>query len=389
MKVVFIGTYYNHHQSAFSHAMWECLQGQYAFVETQKVSEQRLALGYASHHDEPFLVSYDLEKDKCDQLIREADVAIIGHPDPALMKKAVKAGKVIFRYSERPLKNGSEWHKYIPRLLKWHWQTPPGKPIYLLCAGAYVAYDFGKFGLFRDKAYRWGYFPEAKRYDDLSSLMSQKQKNKLLWCGRFLDWKHPDDALRVAQRLQAEGYDFELNFIGTGDMEKALRQMVSAYELGERVKFLGSMSPEAVRAYMETAGISLVTGDRREGWGAVLNESMNSGCAVVASHMVGSAPYLVRDGENGMLYMSGDVDILYEKIKYLLDHPEEQARLGKEAYETITNEWHADIAAERFVCLAEQILAGNGSPDLYEHGPGSKAEAIKDSRPLMTPRERF
>lgn len=382
MKVVFIGTYYNHHQSAFSRAMWAYLKGQYAFIETQKVPEQRLALGYASHHDEPFLVSYETEKDKCHRLIGEADVVIIGQPDPALMKMAVRAGKVIFRYSERPLKSGDEWHKYIPRLLKWHWQTPPDKPIYLLCAGAYVAYDFGKFGLFRGKAYRWGYFPELKRYDDLSALMAKKQSRKILWCGRFLDWKHPDDALRVAQRLQAEGYDFELSFIGTGDMDKALRQMASAYGLDGRVRFLGSMSPEAVRAHMEAAGISLVTGDRREGWGAVLNESMNSGCAVVASHMVGSAPYLVKDGENGLLYKSGDVDMLSEKIKYLLEHPEAQVRMGTEAYDTITRRWHAEIAAERLVCLSEQILSGSRSPDLYEHGPCSKAEAIKDARPL-------
>ena len=37
----------------------------------------------------------------------------------------------------------------------------------------------------------------------------------------------------------------------------------------------------------------------QEGWGAVVNEAMNSGCAVVADHMIGAAPWLIRQGENG------------------------------------------------------------------------------------------
>ncbi len=52
---------------------------------------------------------------------------------------------------------------------------------------------------------------------------------------------------------------------------------------------LGAMSPDKVRAYMERADVFLFTSDFNEGWGAVLNESMNSGCAVVASHAMVSA----------------------------------------------------------------------------------------------------
>ena len=122
----------------------------------------------------------------------------------------------------------------------------------------------------------------------------------------------------------------------------------------------------------------MFTSDRQEGWGAVLNESMNSGCAVVASHAIGAVPYLMKHNSNGLIYKSGDIDALYQNVKYLLDHPEEQRRLGEAAYRTITEEWNAEIAAERFVNLAQHILDGDKYPDLYESGPCSKAEIIKD-----------
>ena len=87
---------------------------------------------------------------------------------------------------------------------------------------------------------------------------------------------------------------------------------------------------------------------------------------------------MIRDGKNGFIYQSGNTDMLYERIKFLLDHPEEQQRSGKEAYATIVNEWNAEVAAERLIQLSKWILAGKKSPDLYESGPCSKAELIDD-----------
>ena len=86
----------------------------------------------------------------------------------------------------------------------------------------------------------------------------------------------------------------------------------------------------------------------------------------------------MENNKNGLIYRSGDVDMLYEKIKYLLDNPSEQVRMGKAAYETITKLWNANVAAERVIKLSEKILSGDKHPNLYENGPCSRAEIIKD-----------
>lgn len=135
-----------------------------------------------------------------------------------------------------------------------------------------------------NKTYKWGYFPEINRYN-VEELFKNKNKEPItiLWCGRFLKWKHPEKAVLVMKRLKGNSFDGTLDFIGVGPIYEEIRTMVNSLRLDDRIKFLGSMSPNKVREYMEKENIYLFTSDRQEGWGAVLNESMNSGCAVVAS----------------------------------------------------------------------------------------------------------
>ena len=310
-------------------------------------------------------------------LLRDADVVIAGSAPEQLVRQCVKRGQLVLRYYERPLKNGAEPLKYLPRLIRWHWRNPSRKPIYLLCASAYAAEDFAKFGLFKGKGYRWGYFPEMITYDNPDTVIENKKTNSLLWAGRFLEWKHPDDALEVARRLKDAGYQFMLTLIGMGEMEPKLQAMIRDYGLEECVSLLGAMKPECVRRYMEQSEVFLFTSDRREGWGTVANEAMNSGCAIVADGAIGSVPFLIQNGKNGLVYPSGDVDALYDCVKTLLDDREQVLRLGYEAYQTIITQWNADVAAERLLHLINHILNSSDMLSDYSDGPCSAVETWK------------
>ena len=72
---------------------------------------------------------------------------------------------------------------------------------------------------------------------------------------------------------------------------------------------------------MRNHDIFIFTSDRQEGWGAVLNEAMDSGSTVVASDAIGSSPFLIKDGQNGFLFKSENHKSLYQKVAYLIDNP--------------------------------------------------------------------
>ena len=376
MDIIFLSNFYNHHQQSLSNSLFQKTEGQYAFVATAPMEIERLKMGYQVL-SAPFLMQFQNSSDICSERIEHADVVIFGSAPAELIRKRLKSGKLIFQYSERIFKRKPPFYEMPARALKYYLEKGRYSNMYLLCASAFTAADYAKTHTFLNRGYKWGYFPETKRYI-LSELMAKKDRSKILWVGRFLDWKHADDALRIAEKLKDAGYLFTMDIVGTGVMEQQLKEMAVAMGLTDCVSFLGSVPSDKVRGLMEKAGIYLFTSDRYEGWGAVLNESMNSGCAVVVSHMIGAVPFLMKPGENGLVYHSGNVDELFEKVKYLIDHPDKQEQLGKAAYETITGEWNAELAAERLITLSEHLLAGEKHPDLYQTGPCSRAEIIKD-----------
>lgn len=374
MKVLFISNYYTHHQHPLCEALDILTEHQFTFVETEIFSEERRRSGWETQDNVLFVKQYEEWIRNCNDDLMTADIVILGSAPLSVVHDRLKARKLVFLYAERVYKNGYQPLKWLPRLYRYWSRYGKHRSMYLLCASAYTALDYALHGAFLGKSYKWGYFPEAKEYD-ISQLNSRRDSSKLLWCGRFLDWKHPEAALAVAKRLKEENCSFELEFIGNGPMEDELKQKVLDDGLSDCVRFLGTMSTDAVREHMESAGIYLFTSDFHEGWGAVLNEAMNSGCAVVASPAAGSTPYLLKHRNNGLIYHNGDLDELYGYVKRLLEHPEQQRQFGAEAYQTIHQMWNANNAAGRFLKLVEEIQ-NKGRCDLYEEGPCSRAPVI-------------
>ena len=151
----------------------------------------------------------------------------------------------------------------------------------------------------------------------------------------MIDWKHPELPLRMAKSLKEQGIPFHLEMIGGGELEPEVRRLREEYRLEGEVSLPGYREPAEVRKAMEWADIYLVTSDRKEGWGAVVNEAMNSGCAVVADAMIGAAPYLIRPGQNGYAYETGREDQLLQIVSGLLQDRESCWRIGENAYDTI------------------------------------------------------
>lgn len=103
---------------------------------------------------------------------------------------------------------------------------------------------------------------------------------------------------------------------------------------------------------------------------------MNSGCAVVAGEKIGSVPYLIKDGHNGLIFRDRDIDDLTAKVVMLLRNPERADELGRNAYETMTGIWSPRNAAERFVALSDALRKSEDPVSLWEDGPCSIAPVI-------------
>lgn len=383
MKITFVSNYINHHQIPLAEVLYRETGGEYRFIQTSPMEADRVAQGWADDFASlPYLMIYDEKPEECKALIENSDIVMFGGcEDESFIASRLQNGKIVLRYTERLYREG-QWKAISPRGLikKYHDHTRHSKdPVYLLCAGGYVPDDFEIIKAYRGKRFKWGYFTE---FEELSrtELASYKEGNeiRILWAGRFLELKHSMDVLEALLRLKQKGIAFQMHFVGGGECEEKMRTFLREHEMEDVVKISGFMKPARVREEMKKSHIYLFTSDYREGWGAVVNEAMNAGCAMVVSHAVGAAPYLIRHEENGLIYRSGDVAELASCMERLCTDVALREKLGQNAYETIASEWNPKEAAVRLLRLCEGLMRGESS--FEKSGPLSEALVIKQRK---------
>lgn len=391
MKLTIVSNYINHHQIPMANVLYEQLGEDFTFIQTSPMEDDRVKMGWGDEvNNIPYLKLYYEKEQDCADLIMESDIVIFGGvEDERYIKPRLNAGKIVIRASERLYREG-QWKSISPRGRKKKYEDHgryARAPVYLLCHGAYVASDFELVHAYPDKKFMWGYFPAVNTYD-LDNLFFRKlhvdsygnRQVRLLWAGRFLKLKHPEYAIKAAQYLKAEKISFHLDMVGGGALEGKLKQMTKRFGLTDNVTFHGFQSPRSVRRYMEEADIFLFTSNYLEGWGAVLNESMNSACAVVAGHGIGAVPFLLKHEKNGLVYRTGDFQEFRVYVMRLCTDEALRKQLGINAYHTITEAWNPKEAARRLYRFSEGLLKGEVLPE--STGPLSVA-------PVIRPREGY
>lgn len=373
MKIVFVSNYLNHHQLPVSDILGSHSCVEYSFVSTTERPSFRKELGYLDYTSKPYnVLAYRSEEErmKAQALVDEADVVVIGAAPYSWVEKRVEEGKQVFIYSER-------WFKNVPRnyfsqslwksLFKYHFRWSRKPNVSVLCASAFLPKDLDLFGLYKGRRYKWGYFPECPKLD-IESVLSKRNQEciDIFWCARFIDWKRWDLPIFLAKRLKDAGYRFRLRMAGTGSDWGKAKHLVETQGVDDCVELIGTLPNAEILEKMRESSLFLFTSNRQEGWGAVLNEAMGAGCACVVGDEIGSAPYLIRDGENGFLFKSCSLDDLTEKVCRLLDDAALRERVSVSAYETMRNEWSPQVAAVRIIGLVDK--------ESFEVGPCSLVE---------------
>ena len=167
--VVFIANTYNQHQSEFCKEMYSLTKGDFRFIETEPQSEERQVMWGNSETAPDIVVKMHVNSEAYAMginLLETADAVIWGNAPYVLVRDRIEKGKLTFRYSERIFKNGKSPFQFFPRAIKYRLQYPCKQNQYLLCASAYAARDYASIGCYKNRAYKWGYFPRTLYYTE-------------------------------------------------------------------------------------------------------------------------------------------------------------------------------------------------------------------------------
>lgn len=193
---------------------------------------------------------------------------------------------------------------------------------------------------------------------------------RIIWVARFIKWKHPEVVLKLAKNLKKQNYSFKIQMLGAGALEEKTKKKIKKMNLEDVVEVVGQVPSEKVKDYMEKANLFIGTSGSYEGWGAVINESMNAACAIVANKKMGSVPFLIGENETGLMY-EGYQD-LENKVKLLMENKELRQKLSRNAYQYITTKWTGEIAADNLLQLFEAVI--HHTEANITEGPASKME---------------
>ena len=380
MTLTFCTNYVHHHQIPLADEFYNLLGNDYHFVASDPLPEWLQRGGYDSSIQRSYIVrAYESDESKrmAMKLIDESDVVIAGAAPMEWFYKRQMENKLTFQCSERILKTRfRRLFFFLGFPLAWKWFIRfRRKNSYMLCASAYLSSDLKRFFAFPQKCYKWAYFTKVDYSIDLDRIEEKFNQNgpkHLMWCARFLDWKHPELPVKMAYILKNKGYHFVIDMYGTGEEYENTKKLISKLSLDDCISLKGNLPNDEILERMRANEIFLFTSDANEGWGAVANEAMSNGCVLVGSSKIGSIPYLVKDKENGCVFKSEDVQSLADNVQWLFENPQEMKRLAINGVNTMRHLWSPQIAAKSFLVLVDDLI--NGRQSTIKEGPCSVAQ---------------
>ena len=173
----------------------------------------------------------------------------------------------------------------------------------------------------------------------------------VLFAGKLEPKKSPDLLLRSFAALART--NVHLVIAGSGVLEAPLKAKAPG-----NVHFLGFQNQSQMpTAYYLADLVTLPSQGPNETWGLALNEAMACGRAVLASDRVGAAVDLIRPGENGWIFASGNESALTLCLRQAVEMGREGlARMGR-ASKAIIEEWSIPKQVAAIVSTVSSIAS--------------------------------
>ena len=348
----------------------------FRFATVSKIDFDRLRLGFSEKHTDPWILRTSENRSdllEFDHWWNEADVVISGERHFQRMIDRTGSGRLCFYMSERWWKPPIGiarilWPKFFNMVLNFR-KLAKNPAFHYLPVGPFASSDIDLITNLRDRKWRWGYFADkilfSKNCNKTYSVI------KILWAGRMLKWKRVDSLIRAIADLSKKGLTVKLSLVGYGPEENKLKKFAKKLLNATEYTFLNSVSPNKITEIMREHNILVLPSSAYEGWGFVINEAMNSGCAIVASKSAGAAAEMITNNVNGLLFESGNWRELSKQLQRLIKDKELRNKLINNARITIEDKWSPNCAAKRFISVADTLL-NHQMPPLYEDGPMSK-----------------
>jgi len=391
-KIVMITNFMSIHQVSFHNEMINKYGNRYHFISLEDISSSHQQ--YISSYNQKLknVIKYSKKPLLAKQLIEEADIVLYGNASDKILKYARKKGKILIKCTERLFKKNRFQRWSIRSILSGLKHIFPYErkysPVCFTLSG-YASYDLNSINCSYDNYYSWGYWIIDNQYSSFEKLEKIKDYETINICfvNKLIEWKHPEKMIKLALYLRDKNIKFHIDIIGDGELKENIIKEIKQNDLSKFITLHETMSNKKVRSLMEQSSILISTSDRNEGWGVSINEGMISGCAVVVSHEVGSAPVLIENGTNGFVYNFENDQDLFIKVATLCSDKELLKSMQKSSFDTMKQCYNVETICNRFDEFIRNKI--DGVEFAYENGPLSKSPIFNEFEYKETIAQRY
>lgn len=174
------------------------------------------------------------------------------------------------------------------------------------------------------KQFLWFSVDEKKIHTIYNPINRSKIKKKsnssnvFYYIGRLDEnQKRVSDIIKSFYLLKREDVDFKFNIIGVGDSYNFYKSLIQDFSLDKYVDIINIWFKDPWEFVEEID--CLILSSNFEGFGMVIAEALARGVPVIASSCPVGPSDLIKKGDNGFLYPTGDVLSLKESIKLIIE----------------------------------------------------------------------
>lgn len=377
MRILLVTNFPSHHQLPFARALVHRLGlNAVRLATTESIPEERVALGWSPEATERWILrTADSHADATElrSWWSETDLVITGHRDLEDMEARLAAGKPVVYTSERwwkpPFGRARLLHPHFAAMALKFRSLARSPHFHYWPIGVHAARDLTWLAPLHERCWDWGYFTS------LDGLVQDPKPSErgpsVLWVGRMLKLKRVETLIRAFAQAVVQVPNATLTLLGDGPERETLVALCSRILPPGSYRFRQPCPAADISQIMAQHRIFAFPSNAYEGWGAVVNEAMSAGCAVICSSAAG-ASMMIRHGENGLLFAPGDVSALSEHLVHLLGNDPYCEQLSLRGVQTISSVWNPELAADRTLAFAESLSKGLPPPQ-YAGGPLHRA----------------
>lgn len=185
----------------------------------------------------------------------------------------------------------------------------------------------------------------------------KKNPRQLLFLGRLAGNKGCDYLIKAMPKVLAKFPDTKLIICGDGEEKAHILDMVTQFNIGAAITFLGTATFEKlVELYYTSIAYIFPSINRLEAFGIVQLEAMANYTAVVASDIPG--PNAVMEvGKSGLLVPKQNPDALADAICQILADPEKAKAMGKLGRELVETKYNWKTIVKQVIGIYDEVLA--------------------------------